>query len=203
LVAQGLPVYLWIVKKIERSKTRLKRIPPFLFELGINFSIVEDRGPITKLLPALETGFEIILTADDDRFYGPGYARDLLKWGEKYPGAAIGYRGRILRDTKYENSRVVWNPKKPKKVDLITGCRGAMYRSAFFTRGIFEEYTLWPRNDDIVISSHLKRRGVPIMIVPCRFKTHPTGTYKIKPLFGENAHSKKLNNEGLRRMGLL
>jgi len=202
LVKQGLPVHLWIVKKIERSKTVLKRIPPFVHDLeGIVFEIVEDRGPITKILPALEAGYETILTADDDRYYGPGWASDLLKWSQIYPGAAIGYRGRIFDKTrKYEKSRIVWNPEAPKRVDIITGCRGALYRSAHFDKGIFEDWKLWPRNDDIVISSHLSRQDVRLMIVPCKFKTRPTPAYKIKPLYDQNAHRKKLNNLGLRKM---
>lgn len=201
LVKQGLPVYLWVVKKIDRSNTTLKRIPPYLYKLGVNVEIVEDRGPITKLLPALEAGFEIILTADDDRFYGPGWAKGLIKWSNVYPQAAIGYRGRILhKSRKYSRSRVVLSPKAPKRVDIITGCRGALYRSELFDKSIFEDWKHWPRNDDIVISSHLKRRGVQLMIVHCKAKTKPTLAYKIQPLFGQNAHGKNLNDEGLRRM---
>lgn len=201
LVKQGLPIYLWIVRKIARSKTTLKRIPPFLKRLGVNIEIVEDCGPITKLLPALKAGFEIVLTADDDRFYGKGWARDLLEFGAVHTNAALGYRGRKFKGArKYNQSRVVWNPKKPTKVDLITGCRGAMYRSDLFDAGIFDEWKRWPRNDDIVISAHLKRRGIPIVILPCHFRTKPTAAYNIRPLFGENAHSKRLNDEGLRRM---
>ena len=201
LVAQGLPVYLWAVEKIARSETRLGKLPSFLADAGVHVEVVEDCGPITKLLPALRRGFETILTADDDRVYGDGWARDLLAWSNELPDAALGYRGRLFGKARtYEKSRVIWAPKRPTQVELITNCRGGLYRSCFFAASFFEEWRQWPRNDDIVISAHLQRRGIPIVIIPCHFRTKRTKAYNIRPLFGQNAHHRRLNDEGLRRM---
>ena len=131
LVAQGLPVYLWAVKKIERSDTVLGELPAFLADAGVHVEIVPDCGPITKLLPALRAGFDVILTADDDCTYDERWSRGLLYWSEKRPDAALGLRGRILKNSRYLDSHVVFKSriKEPVNVDIITGCWGALYLS--------------------------------------------------------------------------
>jgi len=204
LVAQGLPVYLWAVRKIERSDTVLKRIPDYIKRAGVHVEIVEDCGPITKLLPALKAGFEVILTADDDCVYGTGWAEHLLAWGEKLPKAAIGYRGRILKGNGYASSQLVIKSriKKAKPVDVITGVYGALYRRQSFDAGIFTEWQNWPMNDDLVIAAHLKRRGVRRYVVPAPVKILNSKARGIESLFKFNTRGEKQNDTGLRVLGL-
>jgi len=206
LVQQELPVYLWAVEKIARSDTVLKRIPPFLGKLGVHVKIVEDEGPITKLLPALRAGFDTILTADDDCTYDERWAPGLIAWSKKLPGAAIGYRGRRLLIGKgYKNSHLVLKSRitKPVLVHVITAVYGALYKKEFFDDGIFEEYKLWPMNDDLVISAHLKRRKVPRYVVPVGTKIVDCKTRNIAPLFGFNTQGVRHNDKGLKVLGLI
>lgn len=204
LCTQGLPVYLWAVRKIERSATVLGELPGFLGAYPVHVKIVTDCGPITKLLPALEAGFDTILTADDDCVYGDGWARGLLDCAADWPGRALGYRGRVLIGKGYRNSKLVFKRcTKPTHVDIITGVFGALYTRRMFDRGIFEEWRTWPTNDDLVIAAHLRRRGVERMVIPRPCSIVRYGVQTIAPLCAINtAHKDHRNDEGLRVLGL-
>ena len=204
LVAQGLPVYLWAVKKIERSETVLGELPAFLADAGVHVEIVPDCGPITKLLPALRAGFDVILTADDDCTYDTRWAKGLLAWSQKHPGSALGLRGRILNGNGYRNSQLVLKSriKEPVRVNVITGVHGALYRSKMFDKGIYTEWERWPMNDDLVIAAHLKRRGVRCLVVPVGVKISDCQVRCIEPLFGFNTQAAKLNDKGIELLGL-
>lgn len=202
LVAQGLPVYLWAVEKIARSPVTLKRVPEFP---GVNVEVVEDRGPITKLLPALERGFDTVIVCDDDHTYGPGWAAGLLAAAERHPDAAVGYRGRVFgAGRRYNGSRVVTGTTG--EVDMFTNVSGVCYRSTFFGPSLFEEWRQWPMNDDIVICGHLRKRGVKRLVVPfprgC--KVARLAIRYVEPLAAWNVGGIKRkathNDEGLRRM---
>ena len=206
LVAQGLPVYLWAVKKIARSETLLGELPAFLADAGVHVEIVPDCGSITKLLPALRAGFDVILTADDDCTYGEGWAKRLLAWSQKRPKAALGYRGRILRSNRYLDSRLVLKSRitKPVRVHVITGVHGALYRAKMFDEGIFTEWKRWPTVDDLVISGHLKRRGVPRLVVPARVAVLDKRVRQIMPLIRINSgKGRGVNDEGIVALGLV
>ena len=199
LVAQGLPVYLWAVPKIARSETRLELVPKFE---GVNVELVADRGPLTKFLPAFERGFDIIITADDDCIYGPGWANRLLSWSKKLPGSAIGYRGRKLRGPHYVKALPVFRDvKRPTSVDIITGTHGALYRSELFEESISNEWKLWPENDDLVITAHLQRLGVPRYVVPGSCKITPTAYCRRDSLF-ENNRTQAGNDRGMKVLGI-
>lgn len=204
LCAQGLPVYLWAVRKIARSTTVLGDLPGFLSAYPVHVQIVDDRGPITKLLPALEAGFDTILTADDDCVYGDGWARGLLDCAADWPGRALGYRGRVLTGKGYHDSKLVLKRcTKPTHVDIITGVFGALYTRRMFDRGIYAEWKAWPLNDDLVIAAHLKRRGVERLVVPRPCSVTRYGVQAVKPLYAVNTTRKdRRNDEGLRVLKL-
>jgi len=201
LLAQGLPVYVWVQEKTERTGAVLKRVPAFLYDKsGLTVTVVKERGPITKLLPALEAGHEIVITADDDHTYGLRWAAGLLKNAEKRPDAAVCYRGRIFDESRiYSKSKVITKTRRP--VDFITGVSGAIYHRSFFDDSIFEEWKDWFMNDDIVVSAHLKRRGVPMLVVPlpkgCHIKRQDCA--HIDPLYAINI-KKQLNDKGLEKV---
>lgn len=204
LVAQGLPVYLWAVEKIARSETILGDLPAFLADAGVHVEIVPDCGPITKLLPALRAGFDVILTADDDCTYDERWAPGLLAWSEEYPEAALGLRGRVLRSSRYRDSHLVLKSriKAPVEVTIITGVHGALYRATMFDEGIYTEWERWPANDDLVIAAHLKRRGVQRIVVPVGVKIRDCRARYIQPLFGFNTQAVRMNDEGVALLGL-
>lgn len=200
LVAQGLPVNLWAVSKIARSDTQLRGVPYFA---GVEVNVVQDCGPITKLLPALKLGHDTILTADDDCIYGEGWAAGLLRASEKFPQAAFGYRGRILNGHGYAGSRLILRKvKRAVRVDIVTGVFGALYRREFFDAGIFTEWQTWPLNDDLLVAAHLKRRGVPLYVIPRRCKIVGLDYKAVTPLYALNTRKDGANERGLRVLGL-
>ena len=201
LLAQGLPVYLWAQKKNIVTGEALQRIPPFLNEKrGLTVTIVDERGPITKLLPAFEDGQMEVITADDDHAYGKNWAAGLIEGQQKNPGSAICYRGRVFDKSKrYKESEVVI--RRNQSVDLITSVWGVFYRRDFFSDAIFQEWTQWNINDDIVVSAHLKRRKIPMLVicVPDGCNITRLNTAHIDPLYAINVKQNK-NDEGLKKV---
>ena len=203
LLAQGLPVYLWVPKKVKRTGATLKNIPKFLYnKLGLTVTVVKERGSITKLLPALEAGFERIITADDDLIYGTGWAEGLTEWSDAQPHAVISYRGRNFDKSRLYNQSEVIKNRLYHHVELITGVQGALYRRGFFTDSIFSEWERWPLNDDIVISAHLKQRNIEIMVVPFPQGCKVTGIRKVARIDALNTINVKgqMNDRGLAKM---
>ena len=201
LLRQGLPVYLWVQKEVKRTRTMLRTVPAFLENVsGLTVAVVEERGPITKLLPALEAGFKTVITADDDLTYGDGWAEGLVEARWIQPGV-VSYRGRIIVEGQpYNQSTVIKNTVK--NVNFVTGVQGTIYQRKFFEDSIFSEWEDWPMNDDIVISAHLNRRGIPITVVPfppgCKVEILGKVS-KINALNKINVKG-KLNDEGLTKV---
>jgi len=178
---QGFPVYVWLPRYVERLDDGFSEIPGFLS--NVNAEIVEDMGPATKLIPALER-FETVITADDDSLYSNDWAKGLAEWSEKLPNAGLGYRGRIFhKSMKYSKSKLIASPSQPREVDIITSNHGTLYKRYFFSDDIF---TLWRDcyyNDDILFGSYLRNRGIPMYVVPRSCSITTTRAQRIDPLF--------------------
>lgn len=199
LATQGPPVYVWLPRYVERIGAGFDEVPGFLRDMDVHVEIVEDQGPATKLLPALER-FDTVLTADDDHIYGEGWSSALLSWGRKHPEADLGYRGRRFgSELRYNDSELVKSPKEPTSVDLITAVWGALHHRGHFDESIFDEWRAWPAGDDIVFSGHLWRCGVRMLVIPKRCSIRRMSVHAIDPLYAENVHGKQLNDEGLRK----
>lgn len=197
LLAQGLDVYLWLPKVVARTGSTWNGVPKFFDK--VHWEFVDDMGPATKLLPAIQAGFDTILTADDDHVYGPGWAKGLIDWAEKRPDAALGYRGRRLKKNEgYAGSKCVKNPREPVPVDLITGVRGALYNREFFDPSIFDEWQACPTNDDITIGAHLHRKGVPMLVIPRRCDMAKQKHWSAKPAFKVNRGA--VNDSAVRKL---
>jgi len=189
LKAQGLPLYVWIPKYVERTGNRFDdKFPGWMMDC--DGAVVKDRGPIGKLLSALPLG-DIILTADDDVVYGEGWAEGLLDWHSKLPDAALGYRGRVMMDRHYNHSALVAKPFKPLSVDLLTGTWGALYCADWFDDSIYDEWEQARLNDDIVINAHLKRKGIKRAVIPMDCDIRPLdGVHSINPLWDSNKYGR-------------
>ena len=205
LLAQELPVYLWAVREIPRSRTVLEAVPEWITALGVHAALVPDCGPLTKLLPALKLGPRFVLTADDDHVYGAGWADGLLTWAEQLPDCAVGYRGRQLTGKGYRGTRLIQKSRiaAPTQVDILTGAWGACYPSKAFGREIYTDWRAWPSNDDLVIAAHLQRRNVARYVVPAQVSIHATGAQHTAPLSTVNrGHQDRRNDAGLQALGL-
>jgi hypothetical protein len=187
LKTQGLPIYLWIPEYCKRMKITFNgKIPKFLKD--VNVEIIEDLGPITKLLPALKAGFETIITADDDRFYYDGWAKNLLWWSEKVWYGSLHGKGRMVQYPRYrlDIGTAIQNVEKPTEVDVGEGAFGSVYRNGFFDEEIFTDYEKYFFNDDIAISLHLAKQGIKRLVIPHK-EPHPLGLIgKNSPLASKN-----------------
>jgi hypothetical protein len=210
LKAQGLPIYLWIPKVFKRRNVAFDgNVPSFCN--GINVEVVEDQGPITKLLPALRAGFERIITADDDKLFGPSWASGLIKHSDQDPSSAFAYCGRMLKPSHrdYKPGMCVYGVDGPTEVTIIEGALGALYRSSFFDKSIHNNYAVHFSGDDIAISLHLKERNIPMKVVaPGEPIKTQDAVHRTDPLYklnfggGGNRRLLKKNNTRFRLLGL-
>ncbi len=97
------------------------------------------------------------------------------------------------------------NVKSPRVVDIVTGVYGVLYNSEWFdVDTIAEEAKLFPGNDDIVISGHLRDRGIQRVAVPFHEDETVTEQNEVKRIdslwWSKNKHS-QLNDNALKQFG--
>ncbi len=168
--------------------------PPRAFvKRKIEVTRCEDYGPITKLIPALDTGNGVIITADDDRKYGDGWAQGLIDGMRRNPNCVICYRGKSFSDKLlYRKLRRVEKVRRDTRVDIPLGYAGVLYHSDFFDRDWIEEMKrVKPRNDDLYIAKYLRDRGVPIIAVPQLCSIRETVCAQIGGLHHENVRGRR------------
>ena len=127
-----------------------------------------DEGPATKILPALDVEPEALLVvADDDVIYPRTFIATLLGEHRKRPHAAIGYRGVKLREGvpfAALDHIFATGIGEATQVDVLFGTWGYLVPARLLGRGVFclasaPDELRWV--DDIWISGHLARNGVP------------------------------------------
>jgi len=169
---QNFPVYVWIPEKVERTGDVFDgNIPEFLKKKNIFVAIVNDYGPITKLVPALNINTKYIITSDDDIIYSRQWSEMLLKHKKLLENNALCYRGRIFTDKnnkRYERTKTVRGVEKPTSVDILTGVRGAVYNRSFFGDDFYDFKNLYETKfaDDVWISGYLAKKGIGRLCVP-------------------------------------
>src|SRR6056297_418262 len=167
LLGKGVKVYVFIPKFFKRGNIKFNgKLPAFLKNNNsINVEVVDDCGPITKFIYALDIADKII-TVDDDNVYGKDLVNNFLKYHNKYPGAALCSSGVRLTNGKYKLSGKVKNIDRP--VDIVLGCHGVFYKSDFFTDFIYKFNDYYPAYyvDDIWISGNLAKNGIDRRCVP-------------------------------------
>jgi len=87
------------------------------------------------------------------------------------------------------------NPTQPKSVNLITGVFGACYRKKFF-KDFSVGYSI---QDDIDISHFLNKKGISLIIIPCREainNTSPEVSYRQNDMLW--SINKRANNRALK-----
>jgi len=147
-------------------------IPRFLNNDKIIINRCSDLGPATKLLPSLSLieDDDIIVTFDDDTFYPPSWLSKLIDTSNKYPNSCVGYRGKCFSSNplEYMTCDESIDPEYPKRVDLLTGVWGVLYKKFFFNDSVFD-YSNAPReclfNDDIWFCGHLAKKEIQRLMI--------------------------------------
>lgn len=142
---------------------------------GVEVIGCEDHGPATKLLPALIAEPDAaIVVVDDDVIYPSDFLEHLLTAHRRFPYAAVGLRGCRFRPgaTSRDLSHVFGTAVRvPTRVDLLMATWGYLVPPGALDHAV-HSFDGWPDAmrwvDDIWISGHLARRGVPRLVVPGR-----------------------------------
>lgn len=133
--------------------------------------IDSDVGPFTKLWPTLAMEPDestLIITADDDEWYPPKYHMDLVQAALDRPDWAVAYRGIKVTDPTKGRYEFINGNDDYVEVDVLEGYTGAVYRRGFFSTDIEPPAPDSPcmTTDDIWVSSYLRSRGVPRVLIP-------------------------------------
>ncbi|MFV0521985.1 MAG: hypothetical protein ACK5MI_06110 [Mangrovibacterium sp.] len=157
-------------------------IPDELKELEEN-SILQVRfyeeniRSYTKLIPALNDFPEaVIVTIDDDIYYGQHMLRDLLRLHAKHPNAIIGHRVRDLKlDApyrqweRYKSWRYLTKNLSPKFGNVQTGVGGVLYPPHSLNKKMLDSkifMEMAPTVDDIWFWAAAVANGTKIAPVP-------------------------------------
>lgn len=212
LVAQELPIYVWIPAYTKKTDTAFTQedIPEWLLDKnGVTVTIIpEDYGSISKLIPALENEVgDTIITVDDDCLYPANFAQELKKWMETYHNQkCLCYRGKVLTTANYRASISLRNVTKPRIVDIVTGVYGVLYKRDWFDVNELKELCkAYPGNDDIVISGYLDKKNierVAIPFAPGETVREHRKVQKIDALWWSGNKHNDQNNAAIKAMGL-
>lgn len=150
-----------------------------------------NTGPYRKLIPALrEAGPEdLIVTADDDIFYGENWLASLMSEHEENQGMVVAGRVRRIRygilgaKTSYMHWGLISESSVLSKDYIVTFGGGVVLTKAMFReQDIYDDrfIDIAPRADDLWYSKLLKISGRQVKTVPGAmseliFMTHPHG----------------------------
>ena len=179
-------VYLCVPLKATQFDKEYPPLPTELEELCTVVRINTDYGPITKVCGALLSETDpntVIISCDDDVIFPPNFIQSMLEHHEKFPNSAICGTGALLSRGLIFISIMSslapfrpWNgfiapnvPPEGRKVDLIFGVAGVLYRRGFFPppEQLYDEILCHSMNDhaifcndDVLISGYLSRKGI-------------------------------------------
>ena len=155
------------------------RIPDRLRAVG-GLTIIDaerDWGPATKVLAALRlyqnSPDQRLVFVDDDNVYPRRFLETIMRYAEEKPDSAIAMRGwqapesLNVKDVEFVMGNAI---RSPLRVDVVNGCAGVLVRPRFFDDEVFAiaERSHAFYTDDIWLSGHLARRGIPAFVVPMR-----------------------------------
>jgi len=143
----------------------------------VNIRWVPNTGPYRKLIPVLREAEsdDVIVTADDDIFYGSNWLSTLLTAYEKSDGRPVASRVRAKRinfigkKTSYLLWKLIDKSAVLKDDFIVTFGGGAVLtRSMFYEQDIADDsfLTLAPTADDLWYSALLRRNNNEVVVVP-------------------------------------
>ena len=185
-------IYLTLPKISRRLKIPYGPIQASIAEYCTIVEPEVDYGPITKIYGALSMESDpdtMIISCDDDIIYPPTTFELLVKKSQAFPDAAICGSGMLMGYGVYFNSTYTnydedsacirlsgfIPPEAGRKVDIVNGLSGVLYRRKFFPpmpAAIKELFDVAVSdhdilcNDDILISGYLQKTGITRLTFP-------------------------------------
>jgi len=180
-------IYLALPKTASRLGKEYPPLPDEFRELCTVVPTEIDYGPITKIYGALISETDpstVIISCDDDVLFAPDHVEKMIGNHLRYPNISICGTGALISRGLALISIVStvhpfrpWNgmtgfkvdPVEGRKVDLIFGVAGVLYRRGFFPSNerLHDEilqYSLRDHsvfcNDDVLVSGYLSRQGI-------------------------------------------
>ena len=176
----------------------LKQKYPFL-----EVKIFDDMGPFTNMAYSLshEPESTTIVGCDDDCIYSETWFEGLINGANKYPHAAIGYRGRKIKGMRYLRDTLALESgeieKDYEQVNLITGVAGCVYRPSFFKKDFLQEWQYKSNkhsfifyNDDIWMGAQLAKNKIPLFIIKNPEVRIAARTIRTQTIVKQNRHDK-------------
>lgn len=173
LLDQSEPADRIILALPERSRTGEPYPDPERLGLpdGVEVIRCEDLGPATKLLPALHLEPDAaLIVVDDDVIYPRRFLEALLQTHRAHSGAAIGYRGvRLQRGVRFADLEHIFatSVAEATAVDVLFGTWGYLLPPRVLPDAVHDLSSGPPELrfvDDVWISGHLARAGVPRLV---------------------------------------
>ena len=134
-----------------------------------------DWGPATKLIPALEQLADrpdtLVLAVDDDNVYPRTFIETMVRHASVLPDAAFGLRGwPVPASLRWRDRLTIFGTDvaAPVRTDVLEGCGGILVRPRFFDSSFRDLSEAAHFADDVWISGHLARNGIPAYVVPHR-----------------------------------
>lgn len=221
LLDQSIPaktIFLNVPKKTRTGEPfpipeELNQIP----RLQINY-IPKDLGPGTKFLPLLKDpripDDALLIVLDDDQVYPKNLIECYLQATADNPHCAFSLCGWSVPETLKHSDKMIlrgaglklFNPssniKKSTSVDVIQGASSYAIKKQFFDDSVFD-YSDAPKGaffaDDIWISGHLAKRGVPRMVLKSNLaycRLHALSHFSTQGL-RDTANADNSNNDAL------
>lgn len=160
----------WPLLMKNATRLKLPRLPS-----GIEVLTCEDQGPATKFLAAhaVEPDAAIVVV-DDDVIYPVDFLATLLDAHRREPKAAFGWRGWCLEpglDPRDFDHVFATSVREATRVDVLLGTWGYLIPPGALD-GAVHDFRGWPSElrfvDDVWISGHLARQGIPRRVVAAR-----------------------------------
>lgn len=175
---------------------------------GLHIEWVENAGPYRKLLPALlqaRTG-DIVVTADDDVLYGPGWLGSLVIAAERQPDAVVCGRAR-RPSSLLGRYRGYWawpfaSTGSIAKGLVPVGTAGVAYRPELLDLDWLvdsHQKDVAATTDDLWFAEAARRKGTPILVAPGT-ESHISPIPHHVTLFDINGGSRQARSSFARRM---
>lgn len=174
-----------IVLNINREKWNEDNIPELIKKLqiaGLEVNFCEDVGPHTKLLPTLQKyPDDIIITVDDDKYYGVDLVHGLLGEYRNYAQKCVICReGRVVKILDgaiqpYSQWKTIDDSINDEDCLSPYGVGGVLYAPHTFSEEIFNKEVyrvLCPYADDIWFTVMEIREHIPVYRISQQYQSH-------------------------------